>query len=77
MSDKNICIITYAYAKPTTLMTLVIDVNRMLKTKRLDFVAKEARDLVLNVRDLCSWSGKSDCFSSMSDVEILGFSFGA
>ncbi|XP_031617557.1 uncharacterized protein LOC116337272 [Contarinia nasturtii] len=77
VSDKNICIITYVYAKPTTLLTLLIDVNKMVRTKRLDFVAKQARDLVLNVREKCVESGKSDCLKSMSQVDVIGFSFGS
>lgn len=62
---------------PTTFITLLPHVNEMVSTRRLEFVAKQARDLVLNVREICLESRKANCLKNMSQVEVIGFSFGA
>ncbi|XP_031617561.1 phospholipase A1-like [Contarinia nasturtii] len=77
-TDKNICIITYAYSSTsTTLFNILFHVNQMVSTKRLDFVAKQAQDLVLETKKKCEDSRRTSCLRHMSQVEVVGFSFGA
>lgn len=77
-SGQNICIISYYYLdNPTQLHTLLPHVFKMVRTKRLDFVAKEALNLVLKTRSKCIKSQKPNCLQHMSQVEVVGFSFGA
>ncbi|XP_031617559.1 uncharacterized protein LOC116337274 [Contarinia nasturtii] len=78
-SGKNICIITYAYLNSCkSMFNVVQSLNKMVKTKRLEFVAKQVRDLVLNVREKCLNDTHSSvsCLKHMSQVEISGYSFG-
>lgn len=49
----------------------------MESDKRLDFVARTARDLVLDVRAKCYAKGKRGCLKYLTQVEVVGFSFGA
>lgn len=77
-SNNNICVFTYAYIRHrTTLFNLLAHLNKMVKTKRIEFVAKQARDLVLRVRNECYETGKSSCINYLSQVDVVGFSFGA
>ncbi|XP_031617558.1 uncharacterized protein LOC116337273 [Contarinia nasturtii] len=78
-SDKNICIITYAFLKDSvSIYNIVSHLNKMVKTRRLEFVAKQARDFVLNVRERCLNDplSSASCLKHMSQVEISGYSFG-
>lgn len=45
----------------------------MVRTKRLEFVAKETRDLVLNVRKECLKSNMSKCLKDMEDLIVVGY----
>lgn len=80
-SNSNVCYLTYAYEKsPTSIFKMCILTKRMLKSKRLQYAAKVARNLVLNIRERCEWLrifGTNDCWSHMSQVTVVGFSFGA
>lgn len=77
-TDKNICIVTYAYiTNPTTVLNILLHVNLMVSDRRLDFVAKMARNLVLMVREKCYESGKKGCLKFLTQVEVVGYSFGA
>lgn len=52
----------------------------MLKFHRLEYAAKVARDLVLNIRMRCEWLqifGTYSCWKDMSQLKVVGFSFGA
>lgn len=49
----------------------------MVKTHRLQYAAKVARDLVLGVREQCIQNENPGCLKNMSQVTMLGFSFGA
>lgn len=51
--------------------------KRMLKSNRLQYTAKLARNLVLNIRDRCLTMGTGGCWKHMSQVTVVGFSFGA
>ncbi|XP_031635208.1 uncharacterized protein LOC116348366 [Contarinia nasturtii] len=74
-SKRNICIISYAFKKGSPL-GIVGDLNKMVTTKRLEFVAKLARDLVLGVRAKSpKLNGKPSL--RMSQIDVSGFSFGA
>ncbi|XP_031617562.1 phospholipase A1 2-like [Contarinia nasturtii] len=71
-SDTNVCYITYAFENSvTTLAKLIPHTKNMVQTNRFIFVAKQARDLVLSVRNL------KGNIKSMSQIVMVGFSFGA
>ncbi|XP_031617560.1 phospholipase A1 2-like [Contarinia nasturtii] len=71
-STTNICYVTYAFENSaTTLIKLIPHMKKMVQTNRLEFVAKEVRDLVLSVRDL------KGSIKSISQIVMVGFSFGA
>ncbi|XP_031635204.1 uncharacterized protein LOC116348362 [Contarinia nasturtii] len=76
-SQKNICAITYAFYESTTLMNVVFHLHDMVRTKRIEFVAKQARDLVLGVRDYCIKNKRKTSLKRMSEVDVTGFSYGA
>lgn len=66
-SGSNICYVTYAFDNsPTTIMNLISHMKKIVETKRFEFVAKEARDLVLKIK-----------LDDMEKVTVVGFSFGA
>lgn len=73
------CYITYAYNEPITLVNIVLHLNKMVKTRRLEFVAKQARDFVLSIQDRCLKDRLSipGCLRYMSQVDVAGYSFGA
>lgn len=48
----------------------------MMKTRRFEYAAKMACDLVLGVREKCLRSGKSVCLKNLDQVDVTGFSFG-
>lgn len=56
---------------------MVLGSDQMVKTHRLQYVAKVARNLILNVRDRCMKNGAPGCLRNMSQITMLGFSFGA
>ncbi|XP_031635205.1 uncharacterized protein LOC116348363 [Contarinia nasturtii] len=77
-SQKNICIFSYAYTTdPTTALKILPHVSKMVKTKRLEYVARMARDMVLAVYRRCVKYTRAPCLQSMSQVDVSGFSFGA
>lgn len=49
----------------------------MIKSHRLQYAAKVGRDLVLNLRLHCIELGYVECWKPMSELTVLGFSFGA
>lgn len=51
--------------------------RKTVKTHRLQYAAKVARDLVLGIRDRCHKLGGIDCWHDMSKVTVVGFSLGA
>lgn len=77
-SNTNVCYLTYAYVKnPTGFFTIFTISGEMIKSHRLQYAAKVARDLVLDVRHHCVEIGTNDCWIPMSQITVLGFSFGA
>lgn len=77
-SESNICYMTYAYEIiPNNIVEVFSHARYMVKTHRLQFTAKLARDLVLSVRDQCLKDETPGCMKDMSQVTMLGFSFGA
>ncbi|XP_031637029.1 phospholipase A1-like [Contarinia nasturtii] len=65
-SGNNICIVTYAYTTRSSRgLKMYAIVNEMVKTRRLEYVAKMAGDLVA-----------IQCLN-VSQVDVSGFSFGA
>ncbi|XP_031628184.1 uncharacterized protein LOC116343978 [Contarinia nasturtii] len=77
-SNNNICIISYAYTTSTSkVLKMYPIVNQMVKTGRLEYVAKMTRDLVFNVRGKCLETPERRCLKNLSQVDISGFSFGA
>ncbi|XP_031635206.1 uncharacterized protein LOC116348364 [Contarinia nasturtii] len=78
VSGNNICTVTYPFKKdPMTTFEWFRSLNNLVKSKRLDFAAKLARDIVLGVRDKCVQSEGRQCLRHMSQVDVSGFSFGA
>lgn len=50
----------------------------MIKSNRSRYAAKVASDLVLDIQYHCTHNGKyPGCWMPMSQVTVLGFSFGA
>lgn len=69
---------TYAFEKiPESAMKKVFYVRTLVKSHRLQYAAKVASDLVLNIRDRCLKNGGHGCWANMSEVTVIGFSFGA
>lgn len=69
---------TYAFEKNPVGYTAAFRVARnMVKSHRLQYAAKIARDLILKVRDLCHKTETQGCWKDMSQVTVLGLSFGA
>ncbi|XP_031617380.1 uncharacterized protein LOC116337153 isoform X2 [Contarinia nasturtii] len=77
-SGNNICIVTYGY-KPSWLTSGYIydNINNMVKTRRLEYVAKLGRNLVLDVIQKCITSKRQQCLRSLSQVDVSGWSLGA
>lgn len=73
------CYLTYAFDKiPNGLLKRLLYVRKTVKSHRLQYAAKVARDLVLNVRNYCiSEMGGIDCWKDMSKLTVVGFSLGA
>lgn len=66
-SNSNVCYITYAFAgSVTTLKKLLPHMRNMVDTKRFIFVARQARDLVLNVK-----AQKNSCITSMKQIVMV------
>lgn len=77
-SNSNVCYLTYAYEKsPGGIFKMCILTKRMLKSHRLQYTAKVARNLILSIRDRCLTIGNRGCWKHMSKVTVVGFSFGA
>ncbi|XP_031632635.1 uncharacterized protein LOC116346619 [Contarinia nasturtii] len=49
----------------------------MVKTRRPEYVAKMARDLVLDIGEKCAMSTRNKCVKNLSHVDVTGFGFGA
>ncbi|XP_031628884.1 uncharacterized protein LOC116344472 [Contarinia nasturtii] len=76
-SGNNVCFVSYCYSdKPRTGCQAIGHLDKLVATNRLEYVAKMARDLVLNVRNQ-SQSSAGDNILHMSRVDVTGFSFGA
>lgn len=57
-------------------MSLII--SKMIKSRRLEYVAKMARDLVRTLREKCrnvKWY-KRVCVKNLSQIDVSGFGFG-
>ncbi|XP_031635216.1 uncharacterized protein LOC116348371 [Contarinia nasturtii] len=74
VSGNNVCFISYAFKK-TPSSGLFNDLDKMVTTRRFEYVAKLARDLITGIIE----KGATRNFSlkSMSQVDVSGFSFGA
>lgn len=48
-----------------------------MTTKRIEFAAREARNLVLSVRKRCNKIQTSGCFRHMTQLTVVGFSLGS
>lgn len=78
VSNSNICYLTYAFEKNPVGYTAAFRVARtMVLTHRLQYAAKIARDFILKIRDRCLTTGTHGCWKDMSQVTMLGLSFGA
>lgn len=51
--------------------------NEMVQSHRLQYAAKVARDLILGIRKECLANETPGCLKKMSQITMLGFSFGA
>ncbi|XP_031617123.1 phospholipase A1-like [Contarinia nasturtii] len=77
-SGTNICYIAYAFENyEASMFNLIFYIKRILETNRVEYVAREALNLVLNVRKKCSETKSKQCFKNMSQLTVLGFSLGA
>lgn len=78
-SNTNVCYLTYAFGKiPSSILKRLLYVRKSVKSHRLQYAAKVARDLVLNVRHHCiNRMGGIDCWKDMSKLTVVGFSLGA
>ncbi|XP_031635746.1 uncharacterized protein LOC116348774 [Contarinia nasturtii] len=77
-SQNNICVVFYSYAMNSSeVLKMYPIVNKMVKTRRLEYVAKMARDLVFGVRAKCLATTERTCLRNLSQVDVTGFSFGA
>ncbi|XP_031635217.1 uncharacterized protein LOC116348372 [Contarinia nasturtii] len=78
-SGNNICIITYAYTTEPSVgcSKAVSNLNKMVTSKRLDYVARLSADLIIGIQDIC-WNDEDGgrCLN-IHEVDIIGFSFGA
>lgn len=76
-SGNNVCIVFYdteaSSSANAKMDSIEID---MIKTKRHEYVAKMARDLVYDVREKCIISKRRLCLKNLSQVDVSGFSFG-
>lgn len=78
VSNSNICYLTYAFEKNPVGYTAAFRVARtMVLTHRLQYAAKIARDFILMIRDRCVKKETAGCWKDMSQVTLLGLSFGA
>ncbi|XP_031631259.1 uncharacterized protein LOC116345747 [Contarinia nasturtii] len=76
-SGNNICIVTYSYKTiPKNSKSYAI-MNEMVRTRRLEYVAKMARDLVYFVREKVRATKGKKGLNSLSKVDVTGFGFGA
>ncbi|XP_031628482.1 uncharacterized protein LOC116344188 [Contarinia nasturtii] len=79
-SEKNICIVSYAYSKSSSKpLSMNLILSKMVATRRLEYAAKMTRDLLLGVRQNClniKWYKRS-CLKHLSQVDVTGFGFGA
>lgn len=62
---------------PKGIVEVFVHARDMVKSHRLQFTTKLARDLVLNLREQCLQDETPGCLKDMSQVTMLGFSFGA
>ncbi|XP_031635213.1 uncharacterized protein LOC116348369 [Contarinia nasturtii] len=77
-SENNICVVSYAYTTKLSIgLQFISNLNKMVTTKRLEFVARLARDVVLGVRQKCLATPERQCLRHLSQVDVSGFSFGA
>ncbi|XP_031635215.1 uncharacterized protein LOC116348370 isoform X2 [Contarinia nasturtii] len=78
-SKNNICIVTYCFTTKRSIgfTRSISNLGRLVSSKRLEYVAKMARDLVLEVQRKCVTSTRRQCLRNLSQVDVTGFSFGA
>ncbi|XP_031635219.1 uncharacterized protein LOC116348373 [Contarinia nasturtii] len=77
-SKNNVCVVSYDYEiKRSIGYQMYWNLKRMVSTKRLEYVAKQARDLVLGIRHKCLETTHRQCLRHMGQVDASGFSFGA
>ncbi|XP_031617234.1 phospholipase A1-like [Contarinia nasturtii] len=77
-SGTNICYIAYAFDKyHASIYNLYFYVKRIMETNRVEYVAQEALELVMNVRKKCLETKIPGCVQHMSQVTVLGYSLGA
>lgn len=72
------CYLTYAFENiPQSTFAIIATSREMVRSKRSLYAAKVASDLVINIRNDCIKNGHFGCWVYMSQVTVLGFSFGA
>lgn len=77
-SNTNVCYLTYALQKiPKNSFKHWFYLRNLVKSHRLQYAAKVARDLVVKIRDRCDKMGISGCSQFMSAVTVVGYSLGA
>lgn len=74
-SGTNICYIAYAFQdyERATLANLYFYLKRIIKTKRIEYVANEAYQFILNVRQKCIESQNDGCFKNMSQLVLYKY----
>lgn len=71
------CYLTYALDKvPESAFKQLFYLRKLIKSHRLQYAAKVARDLVLNVRDRCNEIVIDGCSKFMSQLTVVGYSLG-
>lgn len=76
-SNTNVCYLTYALDKvPENAFKQLLYIRKLVKSHRMQYTAKIARDLVLRVRARCMEIGIEGCSKFMSAVTVVGFSLG-
>ncbi|XP_031617418.1 uncharacterized protein LOC116337176 isoform X2 [Contarinia nasturtii] len=72
-SDTNVCYITYAYTVQSSKET-ASPILEMVGTRRVEFVAREARDFVMKLKSDSSLNGS---VKTLTQVTVVGLQLGA
>ncbi|XP_031617149.1 phospholipase A1-like [Contarinia nasturtii] len=77
-SGTNVCYIAYAFGdQRATLYNLYFYLKKIVKTNRVEYVAKEAFDFISNIQQKCIDTQMDGCLKNMSQIVMVGYSLGA